>query len=593
MVRAMWGYDCILNGNNTNSNGVAVLFKNNFDFRLHTVIRDDEGKYIILDIEMLGKRMTLVNLYAPSSGDHPEFFEKIEKDIDKIANNYILIGGDWNVVLNPALDSSRYRAVNRPRARKKVYDLMLKYDLIDSWRELYPEKKKYTWRRFKSFVQGRLDYFFLSQELNVQVKKANISPGYCSDHALVSLELKVNDIKRGKPLWKFNNSLLRDKEYAKLVKATILKVKQQYSLPQKGEMSSTRDTHHTGCQINVQLFFEMILLEIRGKTISYAAYKKKQARQKENKLRSEIKKLEDHHTINENDLVLLEAKKEELRLPRQQKIEGMIVRSKIKWIQEGKRPSKYFCHLEKRNFVQKHLSFIEKEDGEVLFDQDEIVKETKDFYEKLSESREKDVVDIDLHTMVEAPTLSSEEKESLEGLISEEEALTVLKRMNNQKSPGSDGFTTEFYKFFWKDIGHLLVRSINYGFRSGEMSITQKEGIITCIPKEDKPKRFLRNWRPITLLNTSYKIASSCIAARIKTVLPKIIHNDQKGFMKGRYIGENLRLLYDVLFYTNFYKKPGLLLAVDFEKAFDSVAWSFIKKSLDRFNFGPDIKRWV
>ena len=68
----------------------------------------------------------------------------------------------------------------------------------------------------------RLDDFLLSQELNVQVKKVNISPGYCSDHALVSLELKANDIKRGKRLWKFNNSLLRDKEYAKLVKDTIL-----------------------------------------------------------------------------------------------------------------------------------------------------------------------------------------------------------------------------------------------------------------------------------------------------------------------------------------------------------------------------------
>ena len=75
------------------------------------------------------------------------------------------------------------------------------------------------------------------------------------------------------------------------------------------------------------------------------------------------------------------------------------------------------------------------------------------------------------------------------------------------------------------------------------MSITQKEGIITCIPKEGKPEQFLRNWRPITLLNTSYKIESLCTAARIKIVLPKIIHNDQKGFMKGRYIGENLRLL--------------------------------------------------
>ena len=138
-----------------------------------------------------------------------------------------------------------------------------------------------------------------------------------------------------------------------------------------------------------------------------------------------------------------------------------------------------------------------------------------------------------------------------------------------------------------------MVRSINYGFRSGEMSITQKEGVITCIPKEDKPKHFLRTWRSIALLNISYKIASSCIAARIKTVLPKIIHNDQKGFMKGRYIGENLRLLYDVLVYTDVYKKRGFLLVLDFEKAFDSVAWSFINKSFDRFDFGPDIKRWV
>ena len=81
-------------------------------------------------------------------------------------------------------------------------------------------------------------------------------------------------------------------------------------------------------RLMISCFFEMILLEIRGKTISYAAYKEKQARQKENELRSEIKKLEDHHTINENDLVLLEAKKEELRLLRQQKIESMIVRSK-------------------------------------------------------------------------------------------------------------------------------------------------------------------------------------------------------------------------------------------------------------------------
>ena len=125
------------------------------------------------------------------------------------------------------------------------------------------------------------------------------------------------------------------------------------------------------------------------------------------------------------------------------------------------------------------------------------------------------------------------------------------------------------------------------------MSVTQRQGIITCIPKEGKDKQFLKNWRPITPLNSEYKIASSCITERLKTVLHKLIGEDQKGFLKGRYIGENIRLVYDTLMYTGKHQIPGLLLMVDFEKAFDSVAWSFIEKPLSAFNFGNDIKRWV
>ena len=81
-----------------------------------------------------------------------------------------------------------------------------------------------------------------------------------------------------------------------------------------------------------------------------------------------------------------------------------------------------------------------------------------------------------------------------------------------------------------------------------------------------------------------YKIASTCIAARLKTVLPKLIGDDQKGFLKSRYIEENIRLLYDTLLYAKQHQIPGRLLIVDFEKAFDSVAWSFIEKSLLKFN---------
>ena len=88
-------------------------------------------------------------------------------------------------------------------------------------------------------------------------------------------------------------------------------------------------------------------------------------------------------------------------------------------------------------------------------------------------------------------------------------------------------------------------------------------------------------------------MASACIVNRIKQVLNKIIHKDQTGFIKGRYIGENIRLIYDIMHNTESHNIPGLLLLVDFEKVFDSVSWSFIEKALDIFNFKVSIKNWI
>ena len=116
------------------------------------------------------------------------------------------------------------------------------------------------------------------------------------------------------------------------------------------------------------------------------------------------------------------------------------------------------------------------------------------------------------------------------------EIKTVFKKMKHDKTPGIDGIPVEFYAFFWNDLGHFLVRSIQAAFSTGELSITQKRGVITCIPKGDKPRELLKNWRPISLLTSDYKIITSVMANRMKTVLCQIISPDQKGFLKGRYI---------------------------------------------------------
>ena len=196
------------------------------------------------------------------------------------------------------------------------------------------------------------------------------------------------------------------------------------------------------------------------------------------------------------------------------------------------------------------VGLIDKDENE-LNDYKEIENEVLNFYTKLYSSKESEIEDVKLENVLndDTPKLSDEQSGSLEGEITLEEALQTLKNMKNNKSPGSSGFNVEFFKFFWTDLGTFLVNAINYGFQNGELSITQREGVVTCIPKGNKCKKYLKNWRPISLLNVSYKIASGCIANRIKNVLPRLIDFDQPGFMSQRFTGDNLRLMYDILFY--------------------------------------------
>ena len=190
-------------------------------------------------------------------------------------------------------------------------------------------------------------------------------------------------------------------------------------------------------------------------------------------------------------------------------------------------------------------------------------------------------------------TLTEEEKELCEGPISEKECVIALKEMKNGKSPGTDGFIVDFYKFFWINIKTFVIDSLNFAFYKGELSVNQKQGIITLIPKKGKVKTLLKNWRPITLLNTDYKILTKCLAIRIRQVLPSIIDCDQSGFMKDRYIGENIRTVADLIEYTSLKNSPGIILLLDFEKAFDTIRWSFIMKSLKLFNFGQSFITWI
>ena len=99
--------------------------------------------------------------------------------------------------------------------------------------------------------------------------------------------------------------------------------------------------------------------------------------------------------------------------------------------------------------------------------------------------------------------------------------------MKNQKSPGSDGISVEFYKLFWNNIKEFYVNSINHSFQTGSFTELQEQSNLTIIPKQNKDLTTLDNWLPISLLNVDYKITTKAIANRIKHVITKIINNSQ------------------------------------------------------------------
>ncbi|KAL9986569.1 hypothetical protein ACROYT_G000737 [Oculina patagonica] len=305
----------------------------------------------------------------------------------------------------------------------------------------------------------------------------------------------------------------------------------------------------------------------------------------------------DQNPLAANLATDIERVKLELQRIAEHKTKGAIIRSRARWYEHGERNTKYFMNLEKRSHERKHIVKLKTDQNEYVEEPNRILCEMETFYKALYASQITDnTFDASAPSFLNLDNvqrLDSEQQKSCEGLITEEECLAALKTFEKNKTPGSDGLTTEFYLCFWDSVVTPLIDCLNEAYHRGEMSISQRRGVISLLPKKNKDTLLLKNWRPITLLNIDYKIATKCIGKRLEKVLPTLINNDQTGYVKNRFIGENIRLISDVI---EFYEKkqlPGMLLFIDFEKAFDSLEWKYLFKVLELMNFGPIFQKWI
>ena len=138
-----------------------------------------------------------------------------------------------------------------------------------------------------------------------------------------------------------------------------------------------------------------------------------------------------------------------------------------------------------------------------------------------------------------------------------------------------------------------MLTTIHCIFDNNTLPASQRYGIVTIIPKAGKDNTLIQNWRPLTLLNTLYKLISSILSFRLKHVLSRILGLHQRAYIPGRFIGEVTRNIYNAFSFAKQQNNPGLAVMVDFEKAFDLVSFDFINLTLKVFGFCPVFTKWV
>ena len=206
--------------------GVLTVITEDYDCEVINVIKDNEGRYLILDVIRNGHAFRLGNIYAPC-----RTFEKEQIRVlgsfaniiyDTLTEN-VITSGDWNLYMTKLdkLDSMPDSNDNN-KYRNDLKSFLSANDLIDPWRTLNPTKKMFTWHRGDK--RSRLDYIFCSQHLLNVLKEVSILPGIHSDHSLLYININSgSETKRGKGFWKWNSELVNDIEYVNNIKQLIKK----------------------------------------------------------------------------------------------------------------------------------------------------------------------------------------------------------------------------------------------------------------------------------------------------------------------------------------------------------------------------------
>lgn len=267
-----------------------------------------------------------------------------------------------------------------------------------------------------------------------------------------------------------------------------------------------------------------------------------------------------------------------------------IQRSKATTLLKGDNNTKFFHLLASGRNRKTKITQLEQEEG-IIIGQNNLKKYITDYYKKLFGSPNLNHFSLDEDTRDDIPQVSNIENELLIGSFSEAEIKKVVFQLEHNKAPGPDGFPAEFYQNFWEVIKKDLL-ALFEDFHNGILPLHSLNfGVVTLVPKKEAIK--VENFRLICLLNVSFKIFTKVLTNRISIVAKKIIQPTQTAFIPGRYLLEGVVILHETIHEMHKRKKNGVILKLDFEKAYDKIKWPFIQQVLRMKGFSQTWCKWM
>ena len=596
MWEKQWGCKIYLNSSHEQNKGVGIFPHPSLNLEIsteHEPVMPQfgvlAGRLIAVTFKIGGEWVTPISVYAPTGSANKartRFMKAMITATAHLPNR--VYGGDWNYIDNPVLDrsvnNSTYGTLGGEPWKRNLY----LSGIVDPYRVIHPEGRAYS--HSSPTLSNRIDRFYVDPDIAGWV--SDVTHHHCPlshDHKLVAMHITTDEMtSRGNDRWFFNNAHLLSPTFIDKINTLI----DQYE-------SDHGNKDEIGAAIWLDNLLAYLKLIIIAHSTEVKSYKDKH-----------LKHLEALHIslANSRDkmnpptpLILHQIKVNRLQIESHLRAHtyGAKIRSRSRFSSAFEQPSRSFFQMAKARGRASTIEAVRDDsdpsvpvdDRPVFEDQEGKQDVFTSYYKKLFSSKI-----VDPHEMSETAallsTISPEQAKQCEGKMTAPELYSSLCTFHNNKSPGPDGFGCEFWKAFWPKLASHLMDACNDSYDRTSLSPLMSSGYISLLFKKDD-KKDVKKYRPLTLLSFHYKILTKALTLRLARVITSLCDPSQTGFIAGRYIMENIRLVLDTIDHCEDNMTPAYWIMLDFEKAYDRVSWVYLHACFKMAGFGREFRRWL